>query len=68
MGDEEPQCKVEYTDLPDGAVEETNWIKRAGKCKVTYPAGDIFEGKKFNSADMFHLSDLLTILYKSRHL
>jgi hypothetical protein len=49
MGDEEPQCKVEYTDLPDGAVEETNWIKRAGKCKVTYPNGDIFEGKIFTT-------------------
>jgi hypothetical protein len=45
MGDEEaPQCKVEYLDLPEGATEETNWIKRAGKCKVTYPTGDTFEG------------------------
>jgi hypothetical protein len=44
MGDEEaPQCKVEYLDLPEG-TEETNWIKRAGKCKVTYPNGDTFEG------------------------
>jgi hypothetical protein len=47
MGDEEaPQCKVEYLDLPEGATEETNWIKRAGKCKVTYPTGDTFEGKQ----------------------
>ncbi len=44
MGDEEPQCKVEYLDLPDGGAEETNWIKRAGKAKVTYPNGEIFEG------------------------
>ena len=44
MGDEEtPQCKVEYLDNPDGP-EETNWIKRAGKAKVTYPNGCTFEG------------------------
>lgn len=42
MGDEAPQCKVEYTDVDP--VEETNWIKRAGKCKVTYVNGHIFEG------------------------
>lgn len=44
MGDEEPQCKVEYLDTPDGSPEETNWIKRAGKCKVTYPNTHTFEG------------------------
>lgn len=45
MADEDtPQCKVEYIDLPDGATEETNWIKRAGKCKVTYVNGHTFEG------------------------
>ena len=45
MGDEEPQCKVEYLDLAEGAdPEETNWIKRGGKCKVTYVNGCIFEG------------------------
>ena len=45
MSDEDtPQCKVEYIDLPDGATEETNWIKRAGKCKVTYVNGHTFEG------------------------
>lgn len=44
--EEEPQCKVEYLDLPEGAEpEETNWIRRAGKAKVTYPNGHIFEGK-----------------------
>jgi hypothetical protein len=43
MGDEEPQCKVEYLDLAEG-TEETNWIKRAGKCRVTYPNNEVFEG------------------------
>lgn len=42
--EEEAQCRVEYTDLPDGATEETNWIKRAGKAKVTYVNGHVFEG------------------------
>jgi hypothetical protein len=41
MGDEEAQCKVEYLDEP---VEETNWIKRAGRCRVTYTNGHTFEG------------------------
>ena len=31
--EEEPRCKVVYVDLPEGATEETNWIKRAGKCQ-----------------------------------
>ena len=45
MGDEEAFCKVEYF-LPDGTTEETNWIKKEGKCKVTYPnSGHIFEGQ-----------------------
>jgi radial spoke head protein 1 len=45
MGDEEPQCKVEYLDLAEGAdPEETNWIRRAGKARVTYVNGCIFEG------------------------
>ena len=44
--EEEPQCKVEYIDLPDGGVDETNWIKRAGKAKVTYINADTFEGSK----------------------
>ena len=43
MGDEEgPQCKVVYTDVDP--EEETNWIKRAGKCKVAYVNGDSFTG------------------------
>jgi hypothetical protein len=40
--DDAPQCKVEYIDQAE--PEETNWIKRAGKCKVTYPNGNTFEG------------------------
>lgn len=49
MSDEDtPQCKVEYIDLPDGATEETNWIKRAGKCKVTYVNGHTFEGNNIS--------------------
>ena len=45
MGDDEASlCKVEYLDTADGVPEETNWIKRAGRCKVTYPNGQIFEG------------------------
>ena len=43
--DETPRCQVTYLDVPE--PEETNWIKRAGKCKVTYPNGCIFEGKIF---------------------
>lgn len=43
MGDEEePQCTVVYVD---GEEEETtNWIKRAGKVKITYVNGCTFEG------------------------
>jgi hypothetical protein len=40
-----PVFKVEYLDLPEGAEpEEANWIKRAGRAKVTYPNGSTFEG------------------------
>jgi hypothetical protein len=35
---------VEYNDLADGSTEETNWIKRAGRAKVTYVNGHVFEG------------------------
>ena len=43
MADEDaPQCKVVYIDGAE--EEETNWIKRAGKCRVTYPNGCTFEG------------------------
>jgi hypothetical protein len=55
MGDEEePQCKVEYLDLAEGAEpEETNWIRRAGRCKVTYPNGHIFEGNGSLSLELY---------------
>ena len=36
------ECKVEYIDKEE--PEETNWISRAGKAKVTYPNQDTFEG------------------------
>mmetsp|Transcript_15842 Transcript_15842/g.23850 ORF Transcript_15842/g.23850 Transcript_15842/m.23850 type:complete len:231 (-) Transcript_15842:87-779(-) len=42
--DEESGCKVEYIDTPDGTPEETNWIMRAGRARVTYPNGCTFEG------------------------
>lgn len=44
MGDEDaaPQCKVVYTDVDP--EEETNWIKRAGPCRVAYVNGDTFQG------------------------
>lgn len=42
--DEEVGCKVEYLDTADGTPEETNWIMRAGRARVTYPNGCTFEG------------------------
>ena len=43
MGDEEgPQVKVVYVDVDP--EEETNWVKRAGKARVTYVGGDSFTG------------------------
>ena len=42
--DDEPKCKVEYLDTPDGIPDETNWIKRAGKARVTYPNNCVFTG------------------------
>ena len=44
MAEDEPGCKVEYVESEDGPAEETNWIKRAGRAKVTYPDGCTFEG------------------------
>jgi hypothetical protein len=45
MADEdEPQHKVEYLDRPEGEPEEANWVTRAGKARVTYPNGHVFEG------------------------
>jgi hypothetical protein len=42
MGDDVKLCAVQYLDVDP--VEETNWIKRAGKVKVVYPNGHEFEG------------------------
>ena len=54
MADEEESgCKVEYLDTPDGSVEETNWIKRAGKARVTYPNGSTFTGMMTLCTDIF---------------
>lgn len=48
--EEEPQAKVEYLDLPEGSEpEETNWIRRAGKARVTYVSGNEFTGKAQNN-------------------
>lgn len=60
MGDEEPQCKVEYLDVPEGAEpEETNWIKRAGKCRVTYPNGHVFEGRRISFRPLRALQNII---------
>lgn len=40
--DENPLPKVIYTDVAE--PEETNWIKRAGTCEITYPNGCTFAG------------------------
>lgn len=60
MGDEVPLCKVEYTDVDP--IEETNWIKRAGNAKVTYPNNHIFEGM-FKSAYFNLLQHLRNLLF-----
>jgi len=48
MDEDEPGWKVEYLDTIDGVPEETNWIKRAGRAKVTYPNGATFQGEWSN--------------------
>ncbi len=57
--EEEPQCKVEYIDLGEGNNEETNWIKRAGKAKVTYVNGHTFEGSEFPSSFYYSIVKLI---------
>ncbi|RYG63238.1 hypothetical protein EON64_16335 [archaeon] len=61
MGDEEgPQHRVEYLDVPEGGEEVTNWIKRAGKCKITYPNGESFEGNKITAtSEIIHAMHIL---------
>jgi len=44
MADDEPQCQVVYSDVLDGEQAEFNWVKRAGKAKVTYVDQSTFEG------------------------
>jgi len=57
---EENYCKVEYLDVAIGQEsEETNWIKHGGRCRVTYPNGDIFEGlrhKRVLASLVIHMS------------
>ena len=45
MEDEQPQCQVEYLDVPEGEEPQIHtWIARAGRARVTYPDGNTFEG------------------------
>ncbi|KAJ8599051.1 hypothetical protein CTAYLR_009820, partial [Chrysophaeum taylorii] len=55
MADEESAYKVEYLDLPDDSTEEKTfvWVARAGKAKVTYDSGAIYEGE-FNDEKQKH--------------
>jgi radial spoke head protein 1 len=52
MGDEEEVVKTTYEYL-DGDQESSEWLSRAGKCKVTYPNGDVYEGS-FNDLKQRH--------------
>lgn len=40
MGDDEEEYKVLYK----GEDEPTAWLPRAGRCKITYPNGDTYDG------------------------
>ncbi|KAH8077527.1 translation initiation factor IF-2 [Aureococcus anophagefferens] len=55
MGDEESNYKVEYLDLPEDSTEEKEfvWVARAGKARVTYNSGSVYEGD-FNDEKMKH--------------
>ena len=52
MADDEetPQTSYEYLD---GEQETTTWLSRAGKCRVTYPNGAVYEGQ-FNDLKQKH--------------
>lgn len=64
MGDdEEVGCKVEYLDTIDGTPEETNWIVRAGRARVTYPNGCVFEGIRILFILFYYTLYLLLYLY-----
>ena len=47
MGEEEESgaYRIEYLDGEEG--ESYNWVKRAGKARITYADGSTFEGKPF---------------------
>merc|ERR1719298_324754 len=48
MADEESNYKVEYLDCAEDAPEEERvftWIARAGKARVTYNSGAVYEGE-----------------------
>jgi hypothetical protein len=56
MADEESNYKVEYLDGAEDAPEEERvftWIARAGKARVTYNSGAVYEGE-FNDEKMKH--------------
>ena len=56
MADEESNYKVEYLDCAEDAPEEERvftWIARAGKARVTYNSGAVYEGE-FNDEKMKH--------------
>ena len=41
MGDDDASYTVKYLD---GEEEEVTWIARAGRARVTYSNGDVYEG------------------------
>lgn len=51
--DDEQRCRVIYLDNTDGEGEEECWIKRAGKVKVEYPNGHIFEGTEADNDRLY---------------
>ena len=56
MADEESNYKGEYLDCAEDAPEEERvftWIARAGKARVTYNSGAVYEGE-FNDEKMKH--------------
>ena len=44
MADDDEMPKTTYEYL-DGEQETAEWLSRAGKCKITYPSGAIYEGQ-----------------------
>jgi hypothetical protein len=60
--DEEEQVEVLYIDQPNEEVER--WIKRAGRARVNYTDGSIYEGD-FNAAQQKHGQGTYTWSYKA---